>query len=93
MQRKENVHKDAINKRKSQQRIVLLLSKLDKFLTDNTEWAKTFDCLLPLASVRRLTATQWALITSKRAKNLPSGNEENLYTFNGPDEILRCLIN
>lgn len=71
--------KDAISKRKTQQRAVLLFSKSGKFLTDDIEQAKTFNYLLHLPPVKRLTATEWTLITSKRGKSLPFVNEKKMF--------------
>jgi len=68
----KSICKGPINIRKSLQIVVLLLSKLGRFLTDNMEEAKMFNYFLHLPSVKRLTAAQQALITSKRGKSSPS---------------------
>lgn len=75
----KSICKCAVNKRKSQQRVVLLFSKLGKFLTDNTEKAKMFNYFLHLPSVKTpplLAAAQQTLVTRKRDRSSPSGNEE-----------------
>lgn len=90
-------HKDAISKRKIQQRVVLLFSKSGKFLTDNIEQAKTLNYLLHLPPVKRWTTTEWTLITGKRGKSLPFVNEKKKCLYIGcawwNTEILNKLIN
>lgn len=40
-----------------------------------------FNYFLHLTSAKRLAAAQWTLITSKRGKSSPSGNEEKCLHF------------
>lgn len=54
----KSICKGAVNKRKRQQRVVLLFSKSGEVLTDNTEEAKMFNYFLHLPSVKRLAAAQ-----------------------------------